>query len=296
MDEAMLPPEEIDPRRRNDWNEIKNYTRALNQAVADLKTIPLSTRLLRKTHATLLQGVRREYKLPGEFRRSQNWIGGNSLADASFIPPHEKYIDELMSDMENFLHNDQISVPTLIRTAIAHYQFETIHPFLDGNGRIGRLLVTFYLISKELLDKPLLYLSTYFEKNKSLYYDNLTRVRTHDDMQQWLKYFLVGIEQTASEAAVRLRQMMALKEQMEKKLPELFGRRSHKAQSLLNNLFEHPIISVKDAAKICQCSYKAANDLVAQFQTNGYLREMTGQSRNRLFVFDEYLNIFSRAH
>jgi Fic family protein len=296
MDEAMLPQEEIDPDRRNDWNEIKNYTRALNQAVADLKTIPLSTRLLRKTHATLLQGLRGEYKLPGEFRRSQNWIGGNSLADASFIPPHEKYIDELMGDMENFLHNDQISLPTLIRTAIAHYQFETIHPFLDGNGRIGRLLVTLYLISKELLDKPLLYLSTYFEKNKSLYYDNLTRVRTHDDMQQWLKYFLVGIEQTASEAVGRLRQMMALKEQMEKKLPELFGRRSHKAQSLLNNLFEHPVISVEDAAKICQCSYKAANDLVAQFQTNGYLREMTGQSRNRLFIFDEYLNIFSRAH
>lgn len=295
MDEAMLPQEEIIPERRNDWNEVRNYTLALNQAVEDLRTLPLSSRLLRKTHATLLDGVRGEHKLPGDYRSSQNWIGGNSLADATFIPPHNMYVSDLMGDLENFLHNDQINLPALIRAAIAHYQFETIHPFLDGNGRIGRLLITLYLVSQEILEKPLLYLSSYFEKNKSLYYDNLTRVRSHNDMKQWIKYFLVGIEQTSAEAVNKLRQMMLLKEQIEKNLNSVFGRRSHNAQILLHQLFRHPIISVEDAASVCSCSYKAANDLVAQFQKAGYLREMTGQSRNRLFIFDQYLHIFNAA-
>lgn len=180
----MLPEAEITPERRNDWREVNNYILALNVAISELQTLPISSRLIRQTHATLMDSVRGEHKSPGEFRSTQNWIGGVSLADAAFIPPRQEYVPELMGDLEKLLNNDELQIPALIRIAIAHYQFETIHLFLDGNGRIGRLLITLYLIAIGVLDKPLLYLSAFFEKNKSLYYDNLTFVRTRNDMQQ----------------------------------------------------------------------------------------------------------------
>ncbi len=161
--------EEIPPERKNDWREINNYILALNTAIKQLETLPISSRLLKETHKILLNSVRGEHKLPGEFRMSQNWIGGSSLLDAKFIPPQKQYVEELMSDLEQFIHNQYINVPDLIRIAIAHYQFETIHPFLDEKGRIGRLLITLFLVDKQILTKPLLYLSTYFERNKGLY-------------------------------------------------------------------------------------------------------------------------------
>ncbi len=293
MDEAILPQEEIDPERRLDWKEVHNYIVALNEAVKDLENLPLSSRVLRKTHAKLLQGVRGEHKLPGEYRRSQNWIGGISLSDAAFIPPHDKYVDELMGDLENFLHNDQVSVPSLIRAAIAHYQFETIHPFLDGNGRIGRLLITLYLVSKGILEKPLLYLSAYFEQNKNLYYDNLTRVRTHSDLRQWIKYFLVGIEQTSAEAVEKLRRMLDLKSQIEAELNSELGRRTSTSLLLLHHLFKNPSITVEKAMEACNISYKSANQLIEVFEQRGYLKEITGKSRNRMFVFHEYVKLFN---
>ncbi|MFP4543185.1 MAG: Fic family protein, partial [Candidatus Kapaibacterium sp.] len=178
MDEAILDEEDILPERKQDWQEVNNYIKALHQAIDDLEILPISSRLIKKTHQILLDSVRGEHKNPGEFRTSQNWIGGSSLADAIFIPPHQMYVNDFMSDLENFLHNDDIQIPALIKIALVHYQFETIHPFLDGNGRIGRLLITLFLVDKKILSKPLLYLSEFFEKNKSLYYDNLTFVRT----------------------------------------------------------------------------------------------------------------------
>jgi len=292
MDEALLPFEEVSPERRNDWQEVNNYIRAINEAIVELQKLPISSRLLKDTHQTLLQSVRGEHKLPGTYRTSQNWIGGNSLADAVFIPPAHQLVSELMGDLEKFLNNDEINVPALVRIAIVHYQFETIHPFLDGNGRIGRLMITLFLVSEGILDKPLLYLSLYFEKNKSLYYDNLSRVRTHNDMLQWLKYFLVGIEQTATQAVNTLSNILKLKENLENEIRSTFGRRSNSALILLTALFKDPVITIDKAAKICNLSYKAANDLVTKMQEKKYLKELTGQSRNRIFIFEPYLNIF----
>ena len=173
IEEALKKESEIVPERKDDWQEVQNYIEAMNTSINELKTIPVSTRLLKQAHKILMKGVRGEQRNPGEFRASQNWIGGATLKDATYIPPAHTEINELMSDLENFLHNDQIDVPVLIRTGIAHYQFESIHPFLDGNGRIGRLLITLYLVSSGLLTKPSLYLSDYIEKHRQLYYDNL---------------------------------------------------------------------------------------------------------------------------
>jgi Fic family protein len=293
IQEAVLQEADVSPEHRDDWREVQNYIAALNSAIAELATLPLSSRLLKRTHAILLDSVRGEHKSPGEFRTSQNWIGGHSLADAVFIPPHHQYVNELMGDLEQFLHNRDIQLPALIRIAIAHYQFETIHPFLDGNGRIGRLLITLFLVSEGILEKPLLYLSSYFEKDKTLYYDNLTRVRDKHDMLQWLKYFLVGIEQTASLAVNTLSKVLALKMQIEQDLQANAGRRSASAQTLLTELFARPIVKVEDVQAICGLSYKASNDLVTLMQERGVLKEITGQSRNRLFAFSAYLAIFN---
>ncbi len=240
----------------------------------------------------LLSGVRGESKLPGEFRTSQNWIGGNSLADATFIPPHQQYIGELMGDLENFLHNNETRVPELIRIGIAHYQFETIHPFLDGNGRIGRLLITLYLVSKGILDQPLLYLSVFFEKNKELYYDNLTRVRTHNDLAQWLKYFLVGVEQTAAKAVDTLAQVITLKTTIEAEVRNNYGRRAYKVLAILQQLYTNPITSVEGIKQQLNVSYKTANELAGAMQNSGYLEETTGQTRNRIYKFKPYLDAF----
>ncbi|MEZ4721382.1 MAG: Fic family protein [Flavobacteriales bacterium] len=289
MDEAMLPEEEVNPERVHDWREVRNYITAMNEAIKELNTLPISSRLLKKAHKTLLDNVRGEQKMPGEFRRSQNWIGGNSLSDAIFIPPSHSYVEPLMGDLENFLHNEDIDVPELIRIAIAHYQFETIHPFLDGNGRIGRLLITLFLVSEGILEKPLLYLSVFFEKNKNLYYDNLTRVREKNDMIQWLKYFLVGVEQTATQAVLTLGQILDLKEKKETLIHQNFGKRSHSAITLLTELFKHPFTDVKRTRSICSLSPKAANDLIAKMVEYKILSEVTGQSRNRVFLFREYL-------
>lgn len=292
IDEALLDEDEINPQRKNDWYEVKNYIKALNQAIDDLENLPLSSRLIKQTHKTLMSSVRGEHKLPGEFRKSQNWIGGNTLLDAVFIPPHQDFVTELMSDLEKFMNNNEINIPALIKIGIAHYQFETIHPFLDGNGRIGRLLITLFLIEQKILQKPLLYLSAFFEKNKGLYYDNLTFVRTKNNMNQWLKYFVSGIAETAEKATLTLSSILELKTMLESSITQNYGKRAANAAILLNALFKKPIIHVNETQKLLGVSYKAANNLVGELVQKGVLKEMTGQNRNRLFVFDEYLKLF----
>ena len=293
MDEALLPQTEVQEERRNDWQEVRNYVDAINDAIANLDRLPISSRLIRSTHKILLNSVRGEHKLPGEFRTSQNWIGGNSISDARFIPPHHQLVGDLMGDLEKFLNNPDTNVPDLIKIAIAHYQFETIHPFLDGNGRIGRLLITLYMVQEKILAQPLLYLSTYFEKRKDLYYDNLNSVRVNNDMTHWIKYFLVGIEQTAALASQTLSNILRFKDEIEYHARANYGRRSPTAILLIHQLMQNPVVTVDDAARLCNISYKSANDIVKLLCTDGYLVESTGQSRNRLFKFKPYTDIFA---
>lgn len=292
MDEALLEEDEISPERKNDWFEVKNYIKALNQAILELENLPISSRLIKKTHQILLESARGESKQPGEFRTSQNWIGGNTLTDAVFIPPNQDYVNELMADLEKFIHNEEINVPALVKIGIAHYQFETIHPFLDGNGRIGRLLITLFLVDKKILNKPLLYLSAFFEKNKGLYYDNLTFVRSKNNMKQWLKYFLVGVAETAESATQTLSNVIELKSKLESNITLNFGKRANNANILLQYLFKKPVVHVNQVKELTNSSFKTANDLVTEFVNAGILKEMTGQSRNRVFVFDEYIKLF----
>ncbi len=238
-----------------------------------------------------MKGVRGENKQPGEYRSSQNWIGAASLTDAVFIPPSHEFVGELMGDMENFIHNERIQVPQLIRIALAHYQFETIHPFLDGNGRIGRLMITIFLVEKQILEKPLLYLSYFFEKNKNLYYDNLSKVRTNNDLIRWVKYFLIGIEEVSNQSLNTLKKILILKEQMETKISK-WKRRSNYAYQLMKYLFQNPVINIKDVQYNTGLSKKSAGDLVKIFEENNYLTEITGYSRNRFFLFKTYLDLF----
>jgi Fic family protein len=292
IEEALVRQVDLNPEKRNDWQEVNNYILAMNHAIPRLQTLPLSSRLLKETHRILLDGVRGEHKLPGEFRSSQNWIGGASLNDAVFIPPPHHEVGRLMSDLENFLHSDEITVPHLIKIAVAHYQFETIHPFLDGNGRIGRLLTTLYLIENKIIDKPILYLSDFFEKHKGLYYDNLTAVRRNNDLAQWIRFFLEAVSQTCEVASRSLQQIMQLRRDCEGRRIIHLGRKVPTAKKLLDYLFTQPVITAQNVAEVLDTSLVSSYKIIDDFTKAGILQETTGFKRNRFFVFKEYLDIF----
>ena len=291
IDDAVQKKEYIEAEKKDDWLEVHNYVEAMNSSIKALDKLPLSNRLLKQTHKSLMRGVRGNRKTPGEFRKSQNWIGGASLRDAVFIPPHESGVDDLMADLEKFLHNENLAIPHLIKIGIAHYQFETIHPFLDGNGRIGRLLITLYLVSNNLLAKPTLYLSDFFEKHRSLYYDNLTRVRTNDDLVQWLKFFLEGVRHTSENSIQTFKNIIKLRDDTEAKIAKL-GKKQDTAREFLQYLYSNPIVDSTDVVKLFNINLSTALRLIGDFVKLKILKEFTGKKRNQNFVFEGYLKLF----
>lgn len=291
IDEALMAEEHIRPEKRNDWHEVRNYIEAVNTAVAKLQSLPLSNRLLKETHAILMQGVRGEHMQPGEFRSSQNWIGGSSLADATFIPPHHDSLADLMGDLEKFWHNESIQVPHLIRAAISHYQFETIHPFLDGNGRIGRLLIPLYLVSHGLLAKPSLYLSDFFERNRASYYDALMRVRASNDLIHWVRFFLNGVAQTATKGREVFQQILSLRTEVEHTAMGM-GKRAASARQALHFLYRKPVVEARDLRQALEVSTPTVNTLIHSLIEQGILVEITGKQRGRVYAFQRYLELF----
>lgn len=293
IDEALLPEEEINPERRDDWREVRNYINAMNWSVEELKQIPVSLRLMKETHARLLTGVRGEHKMPGEIRRSQNWIGGASIRTAHFVPPPHEEVPELISDWERCWHNASLHIPVLIKIAIMHYQFETIHPFLDGNGRIGRLLITLQLMERKFLSKPVLYISDYFEEHRQSYYELLDNVRQRNNLEDWVRFFLEGVVMASTKGKQKFENIIMLHEQYEQKISTL-ARKVPRARQLVLHLFSQPIVSVKDVGKVLNISFKSGSDLVTDFVDLGILQEKTGYSRNRLFEMKDYVTLFRK--
>lgn len=283
--------EDIVPEKRGDWQEVQQYVQAMNFSINKLEKLPLSTRLLREAHGILLSGVRGEHKSPGEFRTSQNWIGGSSISNAVFIPPVHEEVPDLMSDMEKFWHNKDINVPELIKTAISHYQFETIHPFLDGNGRIGRLFITLYLVDRKLLTRPSLYLSDFFERNRGAYYDALTRVRESNDLNHWISFFLNAVIETAGKSLETFKNILSLKNEIDEKIVTL-NRRAENGRKLVHKLYSNPVTDVNEVINITGLGKKAAIDLIKVFEKIGVLDEITGLKRNRIYMFKRYLQLF----
>lgn len=291
IDEVLMPEEQIGPEKRDDWREVHNYIEGVNTAITELDTLPLSNRLLKQTHAILMRGVRGEHKQPGEFRTSQNWIGGSSLSDAIFIPPHQNGVAELMGDLENFWHNEEIVVPHLVRIAISHYQFETIHPFLDGNGRIGRLLIPLYLVSHGLLAKPSLYLSDFFERNRASYYDALMQVRASNNLIHWVRFFLNGVAQAATKGREVFSKILVLRTEVEQATLDM-GKRAATALQALDVLYRKPILDAAELKKALNVTTPTANKLIKTLMEKNILIEITGQQRGRVYTFGRYLDLF----
>jgi cell filamentation protein, protein adenylyltransferase len=291
IEEALQDKESIPIERRDDWEEIQNYILAMKWSIKELNNLPFSSRLIRGAHKQLMQGVRGEHRCPGEFRESQNWIGGSSVNNATFVPPNYTVLNDLMNDLDNFINNENILLPDLIKIAIYHYQFETIHPFLDGNGKMGRLLIPLYLINKNILVNPVLYLSDYFERNRALYYDNLTLVRENSDMSRWIIFFLNGIIETCQKGINTFSNILELKKITEEIIQKL-GPRTGRAQIVINSLYEYPYIKAKNVRSITGLSMAASYTLISELEKLDILFEISGGKRNRLYVFKNYLQLF----
>jgi Fic family protein len=279
----------------NDVEEVVNYIKALNHGINRLDTLPMSLRLIKEIHEILMQGVRGGDKTPGEFKKSQNWIGppGSTLKDATYVPPPPHEAISAMGDLEVYIHKSD-DLPVLIDCALVHYQFETIHPFLDGNGRLGRLIITFYLHWKGVLEKPLLYLSYFFKKNRQEYYDRLNLARGKGNYEQWITFFLKGVVETAESAVETAKAILEL-QNTHRNL--LWQKRvsSPLAVGVLEKLFYTPLISVNDIAKAFEISYQAASSLINQLEGIGILEEITGRKRNKQYIYKEYMNLIAEG-
>ena len=284
------------PDRPKDVDEVVNYVRAMNHGIKRLQHLPVSVRLIREIHAELLKGVRGSPLRPGDLRTSQNWIGpaGCTLNEATFIPPPPHEVPQRMTELERFLHSEK-GMPLLIKIGLAHAQFETIHPFLDGNGRIGRVLITFLLCEKQVLMKPILYLSHFFKQNRQQYYERLQSVRDTGDWEQWLIFFLRGVVEVSWQATETARRILSLREDHRHTITEHLGRAAGNGHRVLDHLYQHPIVSVSDVRKLIEVSNPAANNLVARLVDTDVLREYTGYSRNRKFIYQSYIDLFHES-
>jgi Fic family protein len=280
--------------RPRDVDEVVNYVHAMNYGLARLAERPVSVRLIREIHDRLLRGVRGSHLTPGELRRSQNWIGpgGSTLATATFVPPPPEVVPEALGDLERFLQQkDDLAI--LVKIGVAHAQFETIHPFLDGNGRVGRLLITFLLTECGVLHKPVLYLSHYFKRHRQAYYDHLQAIRDHGDWEGWLAFFLRGVAAVSEEATQTARRILVLREEHRAAITQHLGRAAGNGHRVLETLFDRPIVSVADVQATNQTTYAAANNLVRRLAEIGVLEEMTGHARNRRFRYGAYVRLFT---
>jgi len=296
IEEAVKNREEISLEKRDDWEEVQNYIKAINYATDRLKTLPLSLRLINEVHKILLSGVWGYSKTPGEIRISQNWISGDGLDinTASFVPPPAYIIGDLLSDLQKYWHNQDLVVPELVKIAITHYQFETIHPYLDGNGRIGRLLITLQLVNSKILSRPALYFSDYLEQNRSSYFDSLDRARKANDIEQWIRFFFSGVAKTARDAKDTLSNVVKLRSEYIDTIEKGVGiRRQANTKMLLPHLFGKPVVSVLEVEKYLSVVTQTANDLVKDLVRLGILSETTGKQKNRSFVLKSYLDLFT---
>lgn len=279
-----------------DVREIVNYIAAMHHGLSRLADLPLSRRLMCEVHEILMSGVRggEPHKTPGEFRRSQNWIGGASPATARFVPPPPDLVDESFAALENFLHSSD-PMPPLLKAGLAHAQFETIHPFLDGNGRTGRLLITFWLVERRALKKPLLYPSLFFKEHRDEYIDRLQAIRDEGAWEDWLAFFLDGIAHVAAEATERALEIVALRERDRDRIVAALGRRAHTGLRLYELLLAHPVVTASSVMGMIDVSSPTANALVRDLERIGILKELTGRQRRRVFSYQEYLDLFPDA-
>jgi Fic family protein len=276
-----------------DVDELVNYVAAMNYGLERLADLPVSVRLIREIHERLLQGGRGTHQMPGELRRSQNWIGpaGSTIANATFVPPPPEEVPVAMGLLESFLHEAD-DLPLLVRIGLAHAQFETIHPFLDGNGRVGRLLITFLLCERKVLSKPVLYLSTFFKQRRQEYYDRLQAVRDTGDWEGWLGFFLKGVSEVSLQAAETARQILQLREEHRRIITDRLGRAAGSGHRVLESLYERPIVSVRQVQSLTGTSFAATNQIVHRLVDCGILEEMTGQARHRRFWYAAYVRLF----
>lgn len=292
IEEDLSDLQDINPEKRDDWEEVQNYVKATNYGIERINDgFPVCNRLIRDIHRILLNGVRGEKKTPGEFRISQNWIGGTMPSTAAYVPPLVEDVADCLKDLELFINNEEIDTPDLIKIAIIHYQFESIHPFLDGNGRIGRLLIPLYLQSKKYLDNPCLYISFFFEKNRDLYYQKLNDVRVKNDIIGWIKFFLEGIIETAKIAKEKFKKVVELTKKVDVQISDLKVKYDN-AKKIIDYFYDEPYSSRKKIAEALDMPESTVNGVINELKSANIIKETTGYSRNQIFVFSEYVEIF----
>lgn len=294
IEEDLMKVEDVSPEKRDDRIEVQNYINAMNLGIEKItvEKFPFSTRLIRDLHSELLKGVRGQNKTPGEFRKSQNWIGGSSPSNAMYVPPSKEYLDDLLTDFEFFINNDSLEIPILVKIALLHYQFETIHPFLDGNGRIGRLIIPLLLLENNILTKPCFYISNYLEKNRTRYYDALNRVRTENDLIGWIVFFLEAVIETSENAKNKFNKVVKLVDEYREYQFKLKGKPENIAK-IFNALYNDPVLSISDMIQITGLSRSTVSSIVREMEKKQIIYELTNYSRNKLYLLREYFIIFA---